>query len=101
MNFEIFVDDNYHHMEESARYKYGNYESYELAVITCKNIVDSWLTEKYKCGMKADELYEHYIAFGEDPFILPKGNGEKFSAWTYAKIKCSEICRIKKNKAGK
>ena len=31
--------------------------------------------------MTAEEVYEAYISFGDDPFI----KGVKFSAWDYAK----------------
>lgn len=42
--------------------------------------------------MTSKVLYEGYVGFGEDPFIIPAGE-PPFSAWDYAKARCMEICR--------
>jgi hypothetical protein len=39
-------------------------------------------------GLKADELYDYYLDFGPDPFIIGGG----FSAWEYAKKRYDKIC---------
>ena len=92
MAFKVFVDDNYHYQDESERYQQGEYKSYEAAVIACKAIVDQFLESAYKPGMTAAELYKGYVSFGEDPFVVPNPDGIIFSAWDYAKERCSEIC---------
>ena len=43
ISFEVLVDDNFHYQDEAERYKYGEYETYELAVKVCKDIVDEEL----------------------------------------------------------
>jgi hypothetical protein len=68
--FEVFVDDNFHYQDESERYKYGEYETYEAAVEVCKQIVDGELFHLYQSSMSA----------------------ERFSAWDYARQRCDEIC---------
>ena len=93
IKFEVFVDDNYHYHDESARYKHGEFDTYEEAVKACKEIVDADLLNMYKEGFSAAELYSSYTSFGEDPFIKPAPKSEKFSAWDYAKLRCGEICR--------
>jgi len=89
MKYEVFVDDNFHYMDEDERYKLGEFDTEEEAVAACKEIVDKFLLFNYKPGMTAEELYSHYTDFGEDPFVRPGS----FSAWTYAKERCPEICR--------
>jgi hypothetical protein len=90
--FEVFVDDNFHYQDESERYKYGEYETYEAAVEACKQIVDGELLHVYQSSMSAADLYYSYTSFGEDPFIRPSQPKERFSAWNYARQRCDEIC---------
>ena len=87
-----FVDDNFHYQDESERYKKGNYETFDEAVEVCKEIVDRCLAATYKEGMNAAELYDSYVSFGDDPFVVPEPEGVKYSSWEYAKKRCSEIC---------
>jgi hypothetical protein len=66
------------------------------ALAVCRRLVDLSLEEGFKPGISADELYRYYRSFGDDPFVVAEGDvGEaiKFSAWTYAKARCEEICR--------
>jgi len=91
--FTVFVDDNYHVYDEDERYTHGVYATYSEALAVCKAIVDKWLTESYTPGKSADQLYEGYVGYGEDPFIVGPDTGEeRFSAWGYAKQRCAEIC---------
>ncbi len=91
--FEVFVDDNFHYQDESERYKHGEYETYEEAVRVCKEIVDRELLHQHKKGTTASDLYLSYTSFGEDPFIRPSPEGQRFSDWEYAKQRCEEICK--------
>jgi hypothetical protein len=90
--FELFVDDNYHYMDEESRYKIGWFESYEEALARAKEIVDEFLESAHQPGMNSKELYKIYVGFGEDPFIVPAGEPH-FSGWDYARQRCAEICR--------
>ena len=46
-----------------------------------------------KPGIDADALFRLYTTFGEDPTIDAAGpNGERFSAWDYARKRCREMC---------
>ncbi|MGA8368188.1 MAG: hypothetical protein WB716_12805, partial [Candidatus Acidiferrales bacterium] len=67
------------------------FETLEAAIEACKKIVDNCLAHAYTPGASAEKLYEHYVAFGEDPWIVGT-QGVPFSAWTYAKQRCVEIC---------
>ncbi len=91
-DFEVFVDDNFHYMDEEARYRLGSFASYSDALARAKAIVDEFLNEGHCPGMTSRELYEAYTGFGEDPFIVPAGE-PYFSAWDYARERCREICR--------
>lgn len=90
--FEVFVDDNFHYQDESERYMYGEYETYEAAVEACRRIIDRDLLHLYRQGEGAAELYFSYTSFGEDPFVRPSSPNERFSVWEYAKQRCDEIC---------
>ena len=95
MKFYLRVYDNFHYMDESEAYNYGQYETYEKALTAAKAIVDDFLKENWKAGIKPDELGACYSMYGEDPVILPNEHGEheRFSAWTYAHSISGEICR--------
>ena len=93
VGYKVFVDDNFHYMDESERDEKGGYESFDAAVAVCKCMVDEYLIKTYKPGMSADDLFDYYTSFGEDPFVRPTPDGaNRFSAWNYAKKRCSEIC---------
>ena len=93
IRYEVFVDDNFHYQDESERYKYGEYDTYEAAVEACKKIVDQELSHLYRDDETALELYSSYTSFGEDPFIRPASRTDRFSAWEYARQRCEEIYR--------
>ena len=90
--YEVYVDDNFHFMDESERYRVGEFQSHDEAVAACKKVVDGFLEGEFKKGMSSEELYELYMMFGEDPFIIPSDEAEHFSAWEYAKGRCMELC---------
>ncbi|MBE2222911.1 MAG: hypothetical protein IAF02_15305 [Anaerolineae bacterium] len=92
MPFKVFVDQNSHYQDQSNRYEHGEFESFETAVAACKLIIDQYLITAFKKGMSAAELYENYVTFGEDPFVVPIPEGAEFSAWVYAKQRCFEMC---------
>ena len=96
MTYAVYVSDNFHYQDESHTYKQGEYETYEQALTVAKAIVDDFLVQDFKAGMSAKQLYERYRAFGEDPRIVGKVPGflcPRFSAWRYAKQRCSKMCR--------
>lgn len=92
MGYKVMVDDNFHYMDPEERYTLGEFETLDEAIRACKSIVDDFLEHDYVPGMTAEKLYGRYTSFGEDPFVFT-GRGEvPFSAWTYAKERCDEIC---------
>ncbi|HEX8247626.1 MAG TPA: hypothetical protein VF599_05625 [Pyrinomonadaceae bacterium] len=90
--YQVFVDDNFHYMDEDERYKHGDFATFEEALTACKAIVDECLRESYEEGMTAGQLYTVYTGFGEDPFIVGESVPFRFSAWDYAQERCSQIC---------
>ena len=91
--YEIFVDDNFHYQDEDYRYKQGNFDTYDEAIIKCKKIVDESLEELLTPKMSAEKLIEAYVFFGDDPFIVPSEGNSNFSARDYASRRCQAICR--------
>ena len=80
MKYIVMVDDNFHYMDESERYKAGEYDTYEEAEEKCREIVRRSVEES-----KYD--FDNYTMFGDDPFII----GGNFSAWEYAKRLCISL----------
>lgn len=80
--YTVYVDDNFHYMDESERYKLGEFDDCAAAIAACKQIVDECLL--HNCG-KAEDWYVTYLMFGEDPFIHTDDPICKFSARDYAR----------------
>jgi hypothetical protein len=90
--WKVFVDDNFHYMDESERYLLGEFDSRDEALAACKKNVDDFLSSQIKPGMTAEKLFQHYSSFGEDPFFIDDDPNNKFSAWDYARERCGIIC---------
>jgi len=78
MTYKVFVDDNFHYMDESERYGSGEYESYDVAVTACKAIVDESIAELYSEGMSADDLNAAYVMFWRRSFHKTRAGGRTF-----------------------
>lgn len=89
--YKVLVDDNFHFMDESERYTLGEYETCEEAVEASQRVVDDFLDSRKDSAATADELYQEYTNFGEDPFIVSDDPNCKFSAWEYAEKRCEEL----------
>lgn len=90
--YRIYVDDNFHYMDESERYTAGVYDDCQAAIEKCKEIVDRSLLNEYKQGMSVRALFDRYKSFGDDPWISSSDEQCKFSAWSYAEQRCKEMC---------
>ncbi len=86
--FTVYVYDNYHYMDESERYKLGDFTTINQAEQAARKVVDNCLAEHYQVGMDASALFKAYKMFGDDPQIV----GQHFSAWDYAENRCREMC---------
>ena len=84
MSYQVFVDDNFHYMDESERYQLGDFDSLDAAVAACKRIVDEFLLSNHRPGMTSDALMAQYTLYGEDPFVCPGDGTVPFSARDYA-----------------
>lgn len=96
MTYKVFVDDNFHYMDESERYELGEFPTLEAAVVAAQKIVDEYLLSAFQPGITAQALFASYTSFGEDPYIVPtptQETGVLFSAWGYAQRRCDELCR--------
>jgi hypothetical protein len=83
-------------MDTDERYIQGEYDNYETALKVCKSIVDEFLQRDGNySNMTAEKLYQAYVSFGDDPWIMDDdGPMEiRFSAWDYAKEQCEKLCK--------
>lgn len=96
MSYKVFVDDNFHYMDEEHRYFLGEFDTAEAAIAACQKVVNEWPEEHYKPGMTAAELSTQYTFFGEDPFIMGGEGKVLFSAWDYASKQAERIAKESK-----
>jgi hypothetical protein len=89
--YRVFVDDNFHYMDESERYELGEFDSCASAIAACKRIIDEFLVGQDAVEKTEEQLWKLYTAFGDDPFIATTDNQCKFSAWDYARQRCAQI----------
>ncbi|SFN44782.1 hypothetical protein SAMN05660284_01512 [Formivibrio citricus] len=94
MPYKLMVNDNYHYMDKDECYCDGTYASAEEALAKARKIVDDFLADSYAPGMTAGALFFQYKSFGEAPWLAQTGDDPhvKFSAWEYAKQRCTELC---------
>ena len=91
--YSVFVDDNFHYTDEDERYHLDDYPDYATALAACQKVVDDYLASALKPGVTAEELFESYTSFGDDPWIKPTPwRTPRFSAWGYAKQRCQDMC---------
>ncbi len=88
--YSVYVDDNFHYMDEGERYRLGAYETCE-AVAACMKIVDEFILEGFIEGKSHRQLIEEYLFYGDDPFIVSSDKKCFFSARDYASKRCNEI----------
>jgi len=89
--FKVFVDDNYHYMDESERYTAGSYNSLEKAIERCKKITIQSLEDLCEKGISPEKLSAQWSMFGEDPFIVGGSGTVPFSA---RKFIIAELCKV-------
>ena len=97
--YSVVIDDNWHYMDMEHRLKFGPYSTAEEAVAACRKIVDDWLELYKEPGMTTEALYERYVCFGPDPFVVPTKSATavdkalwQFSAGNYAEKRAKMLC---------
>lgn len=88
--YTVYVDDNFHQGDEKERYKLGEYDTRAAALSACKARVEEYFERIPKGRYSFHELWQGYMLYGEDPFIVDDDDVKPFSAWEYAKQRCRE-----------
>jgi hypothetical protein len=88
--YVVYIDDNFHFLNEKSRVRLGEFGTCEEAVAACKGIVEEFFS-KLENKHPFKELWEGYTMFGEDPFIETDDVNCTFSAWGYAKQRCKDL----------
>ena len=78
--YMVYIDDNYHYMDESERITAGSYNSLEKAIEKCKKITIISLKHLFEKGMTPEKLSAQWSMFGDDPFIVGESDSIPFSA---------------------
>lgn len=85
--YRLRIWDNFHYMDETEAYITGWFLSAEEAIAEAKRRV---LADLPETGATAEERFDHYTSFGEDPSII--GTPQvSFSAWTFAKEEAARL----------
>ena len=92
--YEVVVYDNFHHNDKGLTN--GEFENFDDALAVCKKIVDDFLAGIG--GKNAEDMYETYCMFGDDPTIYGAKDREPFSGWDYAKQQCQMLCQSESQK---
>jgi hypothetical protein len=92
--YKVMVDDNFHYMEEDERWEFGTFATAPDALAVCRNLVDGSLTDCHKRGMTASDLYDRYLSFGDEPFVVAAAGAPPvdFSARAYAQDRAAALC---------
>jgi hypothetical protein len=100
--YSVMIDDNFHYMKEEDRLQFGTFSTAEEAVAACPR-----LESHNKPGMTAKDLYDLYVMFGEDPFVLPTDRATAvdqanwdFGAWDYESSGRSCCAPVRTNARG-
>ena len=80
---KVWIDDNFHFMDEDERVFYGEFDTPTQATMAYQKIVDANIESIKEQETDPDKAYESYVWFGDDPWIA----GAVFSAFEYAKIR--------------
>ncbi|CAN0620174.1 conserved protein of unknown function [Burkholderia multivorans] len=101
MPVSMFIDDNGHYRDPEYRTGPREFETVDAALGEARRIVNACLDDLHEQGMTAGALFERYMLFGEDPWLVPWDGGPTvpFSAWTYAKERCLAICDARSERA--
>jgi hypothetical protein len=78
--------------DEAPSHVKAECQSYGEARTLCKAMIDEWLRANYRRDMSAEVLYQLYTTFGEEPYIVPQGEGEAFRARSYAETASVKLC---------
>jgi hypothetical protein len=91
--YKVMVDDNFHYMDEDERWELGRFATAGEALAACRKLVDESLIEEYRDGATADQLFDRYTSFGDEPFVVALDGAPKvdFSARTYAEQRAREL----------
>lgn len=96
--YQVQVDDNFHFMREDERWVLGNFATFEEALAAAKQLVMEFF-KGADAKKSAEDLYDGFIAVGDDPFIVPYGGApqpeEHFSAWDYAKHYSEQVAKAR------
>jgi len=94
MIFFLRIHDNFHYMDESQVYDYGNFKTFEEAETKAKTMVEDFLIDVWKPGMHPDELSALFSMYGDTPLIgsIPMHDYENFSAREYVSSRKHALC---------
>lgn len=92
MTYAVLVAEHAAYMDaESPPHPAGAFTTREEAEAEARRIVDRSLDELYRPPMGADELFRLYTLYGDDPYVVPDPEPQRFSAMEYARRRCREI----------
>ena len=65
--YQVWIDDNFHFMDEDERIFHGEFSTPTQAIVACQKIVDANIESVTESITDPDKAYESYVRFGYDP----------------------------------
>jgi hypothetical protein len=90
MAYEVWISDNF---GEDGSLLRGTYPSAERALAQAQKLIELSLRDLVKPGMSADDLFQQYKTFGDDAWVIAKGDlpAVDFRGWDYARERCEQL----------
>jgi hypothetical protein len=90
--YRVMTDDNFHYQEADQRAHSGTFAAAEEALDACRRLVDESLLHEYEQGgVTADALYDRYMDFGDDPFVVALDGAPEVKFSAYARQRAGEL----------
>lgn len=101
MSYTVFIDDLSHYQEEEYREIAGRFDTAEEAIAKCQKIVEESLKSLVRPSQNAEQLWDLYMIYGDDPFIVGNDGAEpvEFSARGYALSYCGKLTQRRSNRS--
>jgi hypothetical protein len=69
----------------------GEFMELEHAIDACKSVIDNFLMRSSLQKFGAEFLINHFLNYGDVPYINGSENLSKFDIYEYLNIRCNEI----------
>ena len=92
--YKVYVDDNYHFMNEDERYLQGTYDSLDAAVAAAKKVIDRCFEGIDPRDKTPDQLFHGWSHMGDSPFIVTDDSQQDQAHIAYVESTMIEVEKL-------